>query len=195
MQLQRISPNWNLPCVVAASGPSLKPLPRLDGWRYIAVNDAYKLVPHADILYACDLAWWDCHKGVPEFAGERWSTHDDGTNSKAKCRWPLHLVRGEHKPGFSTDPEALHYGSNSGFQAVNLAILKGATKVVLVGFDMRLVEGKSHFFGDHPAELRNRTDYSPFVQPFRVAARDCPVPIFNATPGSALDCFPFIEFN
>jgi len=27
----------------------------------IAVNDAYRLCPNADYLYACDQAWWKVH--------------------------------------------------------------------------------------------------------------------------------------
>jgi hypothetical protein len=150
-------------------------------------------LPYADALYACDLAWWDMYHGVPEFAGEKWSTHDEGTNSKAECRWPLTLVRGSHESGFSYDPEVIHYGSNSGFQAVNLAILRGASRIELVGFDMRIVDDRRHFFGDHPQGLVNRESYAPFISQFRAAARNCQVPIFNATPGSALDCFPFVE--
>ena len=37
--------------------------------RVIAVNDAWRLAPWADILYACDGRWWRHHKGVPEFTG------------------------------------------------------------------------------------------------------------------------------
>jgi hypothetical protein len=194
MMLQSIRKDWHGPCVVAASGPSLKTIPRNDEWRYIAVNDAWRLFPFADILYAADLNWWDVYEGVPGFHGEKWTTHDDGTNDKSSCVWPLNIVRGDHKPGFSTDQNVLHYGSNSGFQAVNLAILKGATKIVLIGFDLR-VNGKRHFFGDHPEGLRNTDNYHAFAQAFRVAARDCPVPIFNATHGSALDCFPMVDIE
>lgn len=168
-------------------------MPRREGWRYIAVNDAWRLVPHADVLYACDLAWWNVHNGVPDFKGQKWTSHDNGTNDKRGCRFPLNYVRGADRPGFSLDPELIHYGSNSGFQAVNLAILAGATEIHLYGFDMRKVGTQRHFFGDHEGGLHNVNSFHGFIQAFRVAAKDCPVPIYNATPGSALDCFRFVE--
>jgi hypothetical protein len=37
--------------------------------RVIAVNDAYRLAPFADVLYACDEKWWKWHQGVPSFTG------------------------------------------------------------------------------------------------------------------------------
>jgi hypothetical protein len=184
--------------VVAAPGPSLtaEVAERCRGFPVIAVQDAYRLIPWADVLYGCDAAWWNIHggRGAGDFAGEKWSSHDGGTNDKtlAAETYGLHLVAGAHGEGFSTDPAAIHYGSNSGFQAVNLAILWGAARIVLVGFDMRTVDGKRHFFGDHPPGLTNEADFASFIPPFVRAAAALPagVSIVNATPDSALTCFP-----
>lgn len=203
---QKIKPDWNCPVVVAASGPSLskdvawevRKARWFGPYRIVCVNDAYKLFPNGDILYACDEAWWNVHEGAEEFRGERWSSQGDDkrhNDDKYKCaeRWGLNLVRGKHSPGFSADPGLIHYGSNSGFQAVNLAIHKGATKIVLVGFDMREVNGHRHFFGPHPPSLRNSGDYKNFIRAFEQAP--APVPIINATPGSALTCYPMMSLE
>lgn len=45
-------------------------------------------------------------------------------------------------------------GGNSGFQAVNLAAVAGARRIVLTGFDMSL-NGGSHWHGDHNDLLGN----------------------------------------
>lgn len=184
--------------IVAATGPSLTPevaaACRVPGWRVIAVNDAHRLLPWADVLYACDAAWWSTHKGVPGFAGERWSSHDEGTNDKrdVAARFALRLVRGAGGETFSRDPGLLHYGSNSGFQAIGLAILLGARQIVLAGFDMQERDGRRHFFGRHPAPLRNSCDYRTWVRIFHNAARQLApdVAIVNATPDSAITCWP-----
>lgn len=200
--------SWICPVIVAATGPSLtkevawacRRARWFDGWRIVAVNDAHRLLPLADALYACDERWWDAYAGVMDFPGEKWTTHEDGpehTNCKESIaeKYGLRCVRGRGGDTFSTDQEVIHYGSNSGFQAVNLALLKGATRVVLVGFDMRLVGDKRHFFGDHPEPLHNRADYRDFIKPFQRAAQNCRVPIVNCTPGSALDAFPMAELE
>ena len=193
--------------VVAGSGPSLTPevAAACAGLPVIAVNDAYRLLPGAMALYACDADWWRVHDGCPDFAGEKWSSHtvdrngrdNDKIQNRVAERYGLRLVEGRDGEGFSFEPNVIHYGSNSGFQAVNLALQFGARRVVLVGFDMRLVDGARHFFGDHPAPLRNGGSYTNFIRAFRGAAATLPanVEIVNATPGSALKCFPMMALK
>jgi hypothetical protein len=206
-EVQKINQDWaGEPCVVAASGPSLTKevahqcrMARFRGWRVLAVQDAYRLMPWADALYGCDDRWWRVHEGTT-FRGEKWTTHEDGEssgNDKSAIadKYGLTLVRGKAADEFSTDPAVIHYGSNSGFQAVNLAMLRGVSRIVLVGFDMRHVDGKAHFFGDHPGGLHNRTDYRDFIQRFTYAGKFARVPIVNATPGSALTCFPMLSLD
>jgi hypothetical protein len=163
----------------------------------IAVSDAWRLMPWADALYSCDGHWWDLH--TPAFAGEKWSSHHAPGNDKlaAAERHGLTLVRGQASKGFSVDPACIHYGSNSGFQAVNLALLFGVVRIILVGFDMRLVAGRSHFFGDHPAGLRRTSSHQNFIRAFEVAAASLPggIEICNATRESALRCFPGIDLD
>lgn len=38
---------------------------------------------------------------------------------------------------------------NSGYQAVNLAYLMGASRICLLGFDMKDKDGVNHFHGNH----------------------------------------------
>lgn len=183
--------------MVAASGPSLVPLDL--ALPTIAVNDAYQLV-RAEILYACDEKWWDTHEGARDFAGEKWSSYTKpnpktkrSPHDKTRCaeKYGLRLVEGKHGNGFSTDPEFIHYGGNSGFQAINLGMHFGARRILLVGFDMR----GSHFFGKHPKGLRN-ADPARFIPAFDKAARLLKdVEIINCTPGSALKCFPRMELD
>jgi hypothetical protein len=181
--------------VVAATGPSLTPevAAMCADVPVLAVNDAYRLFPNAEILFACDAGWWSVHEGCPEFKGEKWSSHgskDHNDKTAAAAAYGLKLISGASGDGFTTEPP-IHYGNNSGFQAVNLAILFGAARIVLVGFDMQAA-GKAHFFGDHPKPLRNPGAFKSFISAFAKAAKQMPagVEIINATPDSALTCFP-----
>lgn len=149
-------------------------------------------------MYACDGLWWDNSGPAPgEFAGERWSSTspEPGTNDDKREfaeRHGLKLITGQaHQAGFSFDLGVIHYGDNSGFQAVNLALQFGATEIWLIGFDMH-VNGKEHFFGSHPAECRKGMVPGAWRAAFEAAERMLPpdISIVNATPGSALSCFP-----
>ena len=188
--------------IVVASGPSLNPhvaeavrLRQSPSCGVIAVKDAHMLVPFADVLYACDARWWTHHRGVPSFMGDKWSSHGPGANDKrlTAVRYDLSLIAGAERPGFSQERELIHYGYNSGFQAVNLALhmCTRPARITLVGFDMRVgADGRRHFFGNHPWETGQ--GFTRFIEAFDEAARRLPadVTIVNATPGSALTCFP-----
>lgn len=174
----------------------------VDGWNLMVVGDAYRLLPVAEVLYACDNSWWQLHQECKGFTGDRWSCHEQDPNPRevhgndkrdlAKA-YGINLVRGREGHEFSTDPAFIRYGENAGFQALNLALLFGAMKIVLVGFDMRHVDGRAHFFGDHPDCLRNSPDdvYRKFAKIMDAAAQklSSKVSIINATPGSALTAF------
>ena len=203
---QRINPRWqqNSVCAVAASGPSLTADVARLGVPIVAVNDAWRVLPTADVLYAADAKWWEYHKGCMGFPGERWSTHSLPNNNKLETaeRYGLNLVRGTEGEGFSDNPARLHYGSNSGFQGINLALhLMGwAGRILLFGFDMR----GGHFFGDHPLELRSEEMPGQDDRKFRLwfrefdrAAKLLPktVEVINCTPNTALPSFPKMELK
>jgi hypothetical protein len=193
--------------IVVASGPSLTTsvvqsvrfARWMQGWRVVCVNDAYRLLPHADVLYASDMRWWRTHDGAKEFRGERWTSHSHSIGyvddkSLVASEYGLRCVGAADGAGFSSDPQCIHYGNpaHSGFQALNLALLFGAHRVILVGFDMRHVEGRAHFFGDHPTGLRTSNDAA-----YRDMARAY-VPddrIVNATPGSAITCYRNMQLD
>lgn len=181
---------------ILASGPSLasEELSLLRGLPVIAINDSWRKYPDAEILYACDPPWWKHHGGVPQFLGERWSQH------KGPASWPaeaaamgISVIRSAAQPGISTDPERIHTGSNSGFQALNLAILGGASRILLLGYDMQESGGKSHWFGDHPGTLKRTSPYAVFRKAFEDAADQIArlgVEVINCSRETSLTCFP-----
>jgi hypothetical protein len=193
------SPKW----IVAATGSSLteEVAEQCKDWPVIAVNDAYRLFPYAHALYAADADWWALHNGVPGFTGEKWITVNDhcmSMNRPVAQKYGLRMVWSERRAeGFSFRPGRIHLGSNSGFQAVNLALLWGATLVVLVGFDMK----GSHFFGDHPQMPRRLPHggkgFPRWIRNFTRASELLPagIRIINATPDSALTCFPMMPLE
>jgi len=185
--------------VVAATGPSLteEVAERCRGKNVIAVNDAWQLMPFAQVLYGPDPEWW-VSSNPSSFGGDKWiCTQTRGViDTKRKAvieKFCLNVIRLDNKPGFSTKPNRIHHGLNAGFQAINLAICFGAKLVRLVAFDMQVVKSRRHFFGDHPHPLTNINHYDMFIPSFEKAAELLPddIEIINCTPGSALRCFPF----
>ena len=83
---------------------------------------------------------------------------------------------------------------NSGAQAINLAYLLGARRILLLGFDMRRAAGTpSHWFGEHPPALNRPNTYERWVQGMWRMAYDlseAKVEVLNGCHDSALPHWP-----
>lgn len=112
-----------------------------------------------------------------------------------KVRVLRHAKKGER--GLSFDPTTLNIGEgNSGFQALNLATLLGASRVVLLGYDMgHSGKGRRHWHGDHPSGMNNpeesnftrwRTGFAEAVPDLKKAG----VEVVNCSRQTTLECFP-----
>jgi hypothetical protein len=91
----------------------------------IVVNDAYLMAPFADVAYFADVKWWNWHKNKPEwkaFAGQRCTIHMGGSEASDP---EIHVLENAKQGGLSTDPRAICTGSNSGYQAINIARYPG----------------------------------------------------------------------
>lgn len=180
---------------ILASGPSLasESLDALSGIPVIAINDSWRKYPNAEILYACDPPWWKHHGGAPGFLGEKWAQHQGAVSWPAEAaEMGINVIRSAPQAGISVDPSLIHTGANSGFQALNLAILAGASRVLLLGYDMQSTDGKSHWFGDHPALLNRTSPYAVFRKAFEDAADQIAslgVEVVNCSLQTSLTCF------
>ena len=157
--------------------------------RVIAVNDAYRLAPWADVLYAADAKWWKQHQGVPTFQGRKYSLQPEA------AAWPkVEILRNTGECGLELHPTGLRAGRNSGYQAINLAVLFGARRILLLGYDMQRRRGQpSHWFGDHPPAIRADSPYHAFLNRFEslpAALATVGVTVINCSRDTALTLFP-----
>lgn len=177
--------------VCIASGPSLTQedvdFCKDTGAKIYAVNDCYRMARWANYVYAADPEWWDAHAEAVGYLGaEAWTCNPDSAQ-----KYNLNYIRADSRLLWSGDPTVVASGGNSGFQTINLAVLHGATKVVLLGYDMQLgVKGKKHWFGDHPPGVDRGSNYGDWLARMRKAAPMIPVPVFNCSRDTAIDCFP-----
>lgn len=142
----------------------------------IVVNNSWTLRSDALALCANDRAWWNKHKAAHAFKGRKFSTNPPERSMVEKVR---------------VIPGIIETGTNSGLLALHVALtVFQARRVFLHGFDMK----GGHFFGPHVG-LPNTTPgrFEVFKQQFARYLPTIPqgVEVLNATPGSALKCFPF----
>lgn len=92
----------------------------------------------------------------------------------------------------SENPNGLHTGTNSGYQAINIAVLAGAKRILLLGYDMRFPGGKSHWHSGHPIKVPegHYTGYGKQFDTMKPQLARLEVDVVNCTQGSALKAFP-----
>jgi hypothetical protein len=224
-RFSEVAPIWGgMTAVILGGGPSLTPeqvalvrrAREVDTVRVIAVNDTYLLAPWADVQYAADAHWHRWHsqgieRHVPgirtpflnaaqvaerwaDFAGQKCSV-DSGD---AIADPAVHLLKIAGQMGLSLDQRALMTGRNSGFQALNLAVLAGAKLVILLGFDGKPSDaGRGHWFGEHPypTPVAAYPLYRQAMSAAENALIAAGVTVLNCSPGSAIDNFPKMKLE
>lgn len=138
-----VSPPWWDEVWIVAGGPSARQFDfsRLAGKQVLGVNDAIDLPLYRSGACAClfsadpdwvrrELEYLHLYEG-PKYAAIALDTHPDladlpGVTYLQRC----------HEDGLSFDPGFVCTGGNSGYAAINLAVLKGAKLIHLVGYDM-----------------------------------------------------------
>lgn len=158
--------------VILATGPSMSQAvaDSVRSAKTVAVSDAFRLAPRADVLVSADRKWWIANPDAKEFAGLKFAAikpHEDADGIER----------------FNAGVNSI----NSGLLACHVAAKLGAKMILLCGFDLH----GTHYFGPHREPLTNTTDkrFEVFKRQF-AAYRPAGVEIINCTPGSALRCYP-----
>ena len=188
-------PDWSgKAAVIVASGPSAADadLAHIRGRaKVIAINESWRLAPWADVLYACDYAWWRHRAGAPEFAGMKIA----GDRRAASEPWGVDWINVRRVDAMVFDEPGIvgRIGGASGAQAINLAVNWGARRIALVGFDMR--PGRRHWHPDHTGGLNNPTDslmriWARALDRVVPALSERGIRVVNCSPVSALTAYP-----
>lgn len=165
----------------------------LRGRNSIGCNDAFRL--GHDFIKIClfgDASWYEPNKWELEKFKGRIVTVAQSL-AQATVPWIHSLLR--QRTGLHTGG-AVGWNFSTGAAAVNVALLLGAVRIFLLGFDMKnSQQGKAHWhrYNDKPVK-----DYSyrKFITGFSHIQRDLPIKfpnarIFNVTDGSSL--LPFFS--
>lgn len=169
----------------------------IKGKRTIGCNSAYILGHEiCNILVFGDVLWWEKigRKGTQEFGG---IVVGCVMGAKNLTREPWLLTMPRHGVlGFGT--KALGFFGNTGGLAINLALILGAKRVFLLGFDMHLSENRKANWHDVRYEPARADVYKRFCNEFRRAAGSLEKvfpgrEIWNVTDDSDLNEFPKVS--
>ena len=192
-------------------GPSLPLLLEnkvFDQCPVIAVNDAFRFGSWIDVCFFGDTKWyWWNKEDLKAFTGLKVTCNRMRDPRKAvgeifptvEGEPDLRIVQYSNGYGICSEPNKVYFNSSSGAAAINLAWHLGARKVVLVGYDMRVINN-SRNWRPHPNVIPGSTPkgFKHFIKPFDRIARDAKrlkLKVVNATPESGLQHFPFVELE
>jgi len=148
----------------------------IPGVSFGVVTSAWPLAPWADFLAAQDIAWWRKNPtALTELSGAKYSANriDGVIRVQSSC---------------------MTSSTNSGVLALEVARIRGATRIILLGFDQH----GSHYFGPYTNGLTNTPEprRASHRHQFRMwGLMHKHVEVLNATKGSALTCFPTIDLD
>src|ERR1044072_2520810 len=141
----------NRTVLLLGGGPSLRDLVNIlekhlfardrDDLFIIAINDAIYLELSANLLFFRDISWFYANQKIV-------STWNGTIVSSTPCdKYPknVNIVGTKHSNDFVVGADQIRYGRTSGHLALSLAIALGAEICVLLGYDCRTVDGRTHF--------------------------------------------------
>lgn len=198
------------PAFLIGGGPSLKDFDfgRLRGRRTIGVNIAFTAFDPT-VIFSMDTR---CLNWILNGTYDRGSYPGLGnkfTRSSAYKVWLLTYtaslredifivpVHKDYQSGLSSFTfhfrDGLGHGNNSGYAALNLAVILGANPIYLLGYDCNRRPEASHWHSGHPVP-QNPKHLDTFIPRFEAAAaaiKKAGVRVVNLNPASALRCFEF----
>lgn len=194
---------WNNQrCFIIGGGPSLKgfDFSRLRGERVIAINKAFLDVPFADIMFAMDRPLLDLitsgklgenyRQAFEFFWGAKLWLDLSGYSYPAGI---YHLPAAGEIGWTKSTSQGLFHGQNSGYGALNLAMVLGADPIYLLGYDCS--KGPAGEKNYHSGYLGggNPDAVNIFLKAFNAGKTmlEGRPRIVNLNPQSALRCFEF----
>lgn len=194
-----VSESWKDEWVcIIGGGTSVKDINMdlLHGFLTLGVNNS-ALILNTDALFSLDYNW--IKSSYPQylnFSGEKYLAMQEGNMMKTIKDPQAQYLRRNTLDGLSTNKTAIH-GHNSGYGALNLAVLKGAKRILLLGFDFYKRDGRAHWHEEYPRRPRARTVlYEGWARKFNTMVpvlNQLGIMVLNCSLHSKIECFPKIE--
>ena len=120
---------------------------------FIGCNCAFLLGSWVDVCFFCDPRWFAHWRKTPVFVEYAKShflyTCYDSPDTRREC---IVFKKSSKHYGITDAKNEICWNHNTGLSAINLAFQLGFKRIVLIGFDGGLVEGKKNFHDLHTFE-------------------------------------------
>ena len=186
---------------IIGGGPSLKNFDwgLISSEKIIGINDAYRLGPFIDFNCFGDTAWYRKHQGDLKYATATIvgiTAQPLLKKNHSSVKWMRRQQR-----HYTDAPGEIGWYNNTGMSGICLAIQLGATKIRLLGFDMKL-DGETGENNWHINKINspNAGVYPRFMAGGRKLKNQLDelhpeVEILNCNPDSAMDVWPKVRLE
>lgn len=207
--IHELRPWWEVPrewagqtAFVICSGPSvdaqqretLRKLKAKGCYRFIAVKHSVEALPDADVMIVGNKEDPSVLRNhFKMFTGERlvartlYEGMPEGTLYLRRHKSIKDVANGTERMPLSTSPKHLA-GLDTGASAINLAFLFGAKEIVVAGMDMKGGHWMKHHLQTPPGSHHHR--HMRAIESMASDLKAHGVPVWNASPDSALKCWP-----
>lgn len=195
-------------CILIGGGPSLLnfDFSILDGELTIGVNKSFTTYS-SQINYAMDMRFYDMlthptrdNQDAQELH-KKWIPYEGiklflRGSRKFRLDSSVYYVEGLPSAALSFDlSKGIFPGNNSGFGALMLAIALGCKRIGLLGFDLKVEKGRTHWHNGYPHQEANQMQekldrFIPFFEDFAPVIKQQGIEIINFSKDSKLSCFP-----
>jgi hypothetical protein len=164
----------------------------------IAINQSFRIGTWMDMLFFGDNSFYlPNERDILQFPKLKASCHAR-FSKKTSIKY---LKRDARAHGISSDPSTVCWNSNSGAAAISIAANAGCKRIVLLGFDMQLVNGQKHWHNLYkdkrnrqPKKVRKHPNASfhRHLEGFERIARDAQkrnIEILNCSSSSRIEQF------
>jgi len=126
-----------------------------------------------------------------DYEGTLWTQDVQWSDIKVTPeQWGIRKLISLDEPGLSKKQGVIHRGGNSAYQALNLALLLGAERVIFIGLDLMMTGMQRHWFGEHPEHMNASSNYSNFIRDFQtIDPKAYGLEIWNCSRRTALNHF------
>lgn len=166
--------------------------------KVFCLNSSIKFINNPLAVLWCDHGWIAEDKNfkmAKEKTNYRFFVKDNGQIDKISFCDSITIKK---TGNFGYDSSNIQYvrGNNSGAYSINLLVNCKVSKIILVGFDMKIEKNKSHFHNEYSYPIRHDTYTSLFIPSIESMANELKkigseVKIYNTNEYSNLKCFEY----
>ena len=167
----------------------------------IGVNVAFMLGSWISVLYFCDTGFFRNYKNdVLDFHNIKATCVNHLDRNLMLLTRNIKRLKRDMRYGLSTKADTICWNFNSGGAAIDFAAHTGVKRILLLGFDMRYVDNKSHWHAGYQTYTKptNPASFRRFLRSFHAIDSDAKrrrIDILNVSMDSAIKEFQKVELK